>query len=127
MSGGARSPPRHGSSTRPHCPPFKVMGTPIAEVLQAFPEYRQRADLSPVVAALAGGAPSPSRCATQPPPRQPGAIPGRNAQPPCSAENWTRGLAVPDRGQLVRAIATSSASSRAQAVSVGGTSPSALF
>lgn len=126
MSGGARSPPRHGNGTGPHCPPIPVCGTPIALGLQALPEYRQRGHLGPVVAALAGGAPSPSRCATQPPPRQPGAVPGRNARHPCPAEGWTRGLAVPSRGQLVRSIATSSAFSRAQEVGVGGTTPSVL-
>jgi hypothetical protein len=124
MSGGARVLTLHVTGTIPHCPPSRVIGIPIAQVLQALPEYRQRTVLGPVVAALTGGAPSPSRCATQPPPRQPGAVHGRNARPPCPAEGWTRGLAVPGRGQLVRSIAASSAFSRAQAVGVGGTTPS---
>lgn len=87
QSGGARATPRHGSSTRPHCPPSKVAGTPTAAVLLSLPEYRQRRSLGPVVAALAGGAPSPSRSATQPPPRPPAAIPGQNARPPCQASS----------------------------------------
>ena len=120
----ARATPRHGTGTRPHCQPFKRGGTPYAAVLQSLPGYRQRRSLGPVVAALAGGAASPSRSATQPPPRQPEAVHGQNARPPCQASSRCQGLAVPGRGQRRPCGCSATAFSRAQAVGVGGTPPS---
>ena len=55
------------------------------------------------------------------------AIPGQNARHPCPAKGRTRASVVPGRGQLRHSFAAASASSRAQAVSVGGTPPSELF
>ena len=54
------------------------------------------------------------------------AIPGQIARHPCPAAGRSRSSVVPGRGELRHSIAAASASSRAQAVSVGGTPPSGL-
>ena len=54
------------------------------------------------------------------------AIPGQIARHPCPAAGRYRASVMPGRGQLRHSVAAASASSRAQAVSVGGTPPSGL-
>lgn len=55
------------------------------------------------------------------------AIPGQNARHPCPAAGRSRSSVVPGCGQLRHSIAAASASSRAQAVSVGGTRAQRFF
>lgn len=55
------------------------------------------------------------------------AILGQNARHPCPAAGRPRSSVVPGRGQLRHSIAAASASSRAQAVSIGGTPPSGFL